>query len=88
MKVVNDFENVLLKRKELRVVISNDKNPGVEVVRKKVAEKFGADESLVVVKKIKSRFGNSEFDVEVFVYKDNASKEKIEPKKKEKKVVA
>ncbi|MFH1425481.1 MAG: hypothetical protein ABIG28_01985 [archaeon] len=85
MKTLRDFSNKLLKRRELEVTFVEDRNPGLERAKEKIVKEFKADESLVVVKSLKNNFGNNEFKVNVFIYEDSESKEKIEPKKKEKK---
>ena len=85
MEIKKDFSNKLLKRRELAVILEKDSNPGYEHVKKEVAQKFKADENLVVVKKVVSGFGNNEFKIDVFIYGDEESMKKIEPKKKEKK---
>ena len=85
MNVVNEFDNKLLKRRELEVVSNYDSNPGYVRVIKELAEKFKVGEDLIVVRRIGSRFGSHEFLIELYIYEDVDRKNKIEPKKKEKK---
>jgi ribosomal protein S24E len=85
MNVVKEFENDLLKRKEVVVTLESESNPGFERSVKEVAGHFKVDESEVVVRRVGSSFGNDEFVVEAFVYDSAEQKDKIEPKKKEKK---
>lgn len=85
MKLIKEFKNSLLKRKEVELSDSYESNPGLEKARKEVAGHFKVAEDVVVVRKVGSSFGANEFVVEVFIYDSVADKEKIEPKKKEKK---
>jgi len=85
MNVISEFRNDLLKRKEMIFSDSYDSNPGFAQVGKDVASETKADEAVVVVRGIKSEFGSNEFIVDAFVYDSIKDKEKIEPKKKEKK---
>ena len=85
MNVIKDFRNDLLKRREVKIVINAEKNPGLTNSAKTVADNFKADENLVVVKTLKSKFGRDTFLIEAFIYGSVADKERIEPRKKEKK---
>jgi ribosomal protein S24E len=85
MEIRKDFSNSLLKRRELELVLTDEKNPGFAKVQKKIAEKFKSSEENVVVKKVASGFGVNEFKVDAFVYEDATAKEDVEPKIKEKK---
>jgi ribosomal protein S24E len=79
-----DFSNKLLKRRELEVVLVEEQNPGFDKVKKEVAQEFKSNEENVVIKKLKNGFGSNEFVVDAFIYDDVASRDAIEPKKKEK----
>jgi ribosomal protein S24E len=85
METSKDFSNGLLKRKELVVVLKEKTNPGIEKVKKEIAEKFKSKEENIVIKKVVSGFGSNEFKVDAYIYEDVATKEAVEPKKKEKK---
>lgn len=85
MEVIEEFNNELLKRKEIIVSSAYESNPGFERVCKDVAGKFKADEALVVVRRIGSSFGSGEFVIDAFVYESVEAKNNVEPKKKEKK---
>lgn len=84
MKTIKDFENKLLNRREMQVILDSPSNPGFKIAEK-IAEHFKASPELVVIKKIGSGFGKSEFNIEVFIYK-NAEAKAIEPRLKVKKV--
>jgi len=85
MKTIRDFENKLLNRREIQVVLDAPSNPGYKIAEK-IAEHFKASPELVVIKKVGTGFGKSEFTIEFFIYK-NAEAKLIEPKPKVKKAV-
>lgn len=80
-----EFENPLLKRREVKHAISKNTNPGFVESAKHVAEHFKVTEDLVVVKAVRSGFGKNEFVIEAYIYKDADAKKHVEPvpKKKE-----
>jgi ribosomal protein S24E len=85
MKVIREINNDLLKRREVVLENEYESNPGVSGVLKDIATHFKADENTIVVRKVGSSFGSGEFVIDAFVYDSAEQKEKIEPKKKEKK---
>lgn len=84
MRIMKDFRNNLLKRREVVFSLEADSNPGFANVQKAAVEKLKVPEENIVVKKIKNNFGSREFIIEVFVYDSKAQKDLIEPRKKEK----
>lgn len=86
MKVIKDFKNELMKRREVKLVVSAEKNPGVAASAKMIAEHFKAPEEAIVVKTLKSKFGRDTFLIDAFVYNSKEDKENTEPKKRVKKV--
>lgn len=82
MKVVKEFLNKLLNRKEVNAVVKAETNPGFEKTRKELASQFGVNENVVVIKSVKGRFGSHYFSVDAFIYDSVEGKEKTEPKKK------
>ena len=85
MNTVKDFRNELLKRREVELVLTAEKNPGMKDAAKNIAENFKVNEELVAVKEVGSRFGRDSFVIEAMIYDSVADKNRIEPKKKEKK---
>jgi ribosomal protein S24E len=85
METIKNFRNDLLKRNEVKVVVTADKNPGLVNAVKMIAEQLKTKEENVVVKELKSKFGRDSFLIDAFVYDSKADREKTEPKKKEKK---
>lgn len=82
---MKDFKNDLLKRREVKFLVESQGNPGLVNAGRIIAEEFKADESAVAVKAVKSKFGSNTFLIDAFIYETSGDKDKIEPKKKEKK---
>jgi ribosomal protein S24E len=87
MKILEDKQNSLLNRREVKVIVEAEKNPGFADALKTVSEQFKSSEDVVSVKEIKGKFGRSTFLISAFIYPSKEEKEKQE-KKKEKKQVA
>lgn len=85
MNTIKDFRNDLLKRREIKILINSESNPGFANAVKLVAEGCKAEPERVVVKNLKSKFGRNTFLLDSFVYDSVADKERIEPKVKVKK---
>ena len=85
MKVIREFKNELLKRKEVEFVIVAEKNPGFEGAMKALTDKFKVSEDHIALKYVKNNFGKKEFVVEGFVYNSKEDKERTERKPKVKK---
>ena len=88
MNITKEFQNKLLKRKEVSFTLEESGNPGFEKVKKLVADNFKVSEDVVAVKVINSKFGRNEFYIEAFIYGSADDKNAVEPKVKEKKVAA
>ncbi len=85
MEIIQQSRNDLLKRNEIKGIIKSNGNLGYENAMKTVVEKLKAAEENIVLKNVKSKFGRDTFLVEALIYDSVEDKEKIEPKKKEKK---
>jgi ribosomal protein S24E len=85
MNTIKDFRNDLLKRREIKLVVEAEKNPGFENALKIVADGINAKEDLIVIREVKSKFGRNTFLIDAFVYDSADDRARIEPKKKEKK---
>jgi ribosomal protein S24E len=84
MNIIKDFRNELLNRREVQLLFNAESNPGFEDTKKKLAEKFKANEENIVVNNVLSKFGSNSFFIEALLYDSKEHKEKIEPKKKKK----
>ncbi|MBU0907833.1 MAG: hypothetical protein KKE05_06780 [Nanoarchaeota archaeon] len=88
MEIITESKNSLLNRTEVKVKLSSESNPGLEKSKQTLADKFKTKVENVVINKIASKFGTNEFILEASVYNTLEDKERIEPKKKEKKKAA
>ena len=87
MKLISEKKNTLLHRREVKLVVESPSNPGLQASAEKIADHFKTQKELVVIKKLESHYGKSEFFIDAVIY-DNAQALAIEPKPKAKKVVA
>jgi len=85
MSIIKDLKNDLLKRREVKLVVEAEANPGYGKALELVAEKFNANKDNIVVKELKSKFGRHTFLIDAFIYNSITDKETTEPKKKIKK---
>lgn len=83
METIRDFDNRLLNRREVSLMIKSNTNPGFENSLKSIVEKFEAAEELIVVNNIYGKFGSNEFVIEAFIYSSPEDKNKLEKRKKE-----
>lgn len=85
INVIKEDKNALFGRREVELEIKSDSTPSKADALKEVATKLGVAEDSVVIKVINGKFGSQVFDTVAFVYDSTELKEKVEPKKKEKK---
>ena len=85
MEIISDTRNPLLKRRETISAIQSESNPGFEISKKKIADKFKTDVDNVVIKSLKNNFGANSFLVDALIYDSVQDKEYVEPKPKAKK---
>lgn len=85
MKVLEETENKLLNRKEVKIIVEAAKNPSLPDASKILAEKFKSSEELIAVNGVKGKFGRSTFLISGNIYKTKEDKEQVEQKPKEKK---
>ena len=82
MNIVKDFRNDLLKRREVEVIMDSNSNPGFKGAKKFVLDSFEAGEERIVVRAVRSEFGNKEFLVDVFIYDSKKDMDWVEPRSK------
>jgi len=85
MKTILDTKNSLLKRREVKVLVESQSNPGFAASQSNIADQFKAKEDSIAVKAVKSKFGRNTFLIDAYIYDSAADKLKIEPKVKVKK---
>lgn len=80
IKILNERENPLLNRKEIKLRVYFDAViPKFKEVRKEVVSYLKTDEKLTIMNSIKTEFGAKYADCYVKIYKDSESM-KVEPK--------
>jgi len=84
-EIIENKDNFLLKRNEVKLKVEQLVNPSYEEAVKLIEENFKAEKDNIVIKSIKGRFGTNSFVISAFIYKTKEDKEIFEPKKKEKK---
>jgi ribosomal protein S24E len=82
---MSDFKNILLKRREVKLIIESQSNPGFQNALKIISDQFKESEDKVAVKAVKSKFGRNTFLIDAFIYDSAKDKSEIEPKIKIKK---
>ncbi len=81
-KLVEERENPLFNRKEIKFEISSEVTPSRMEIGKIVSEKFSAEPKKVKIKKISGKFGSKNFSVNIFIYKTEEQKNRTEIKRK------
>lgn len=84
-KVLKDFKNDLMQRREVTLIVPAEKSLGFEEAVKNVSEHFKADSETIAIKKVIGKFGRKDFAIVACIYSSKDAKEKTEPKPKPKK---
>lgn len=79
---MKDFRNDLLHRKEVKVIVEAENNPGFANAAKMIADKYKSSDENVSVKSVNSKFGRNTFLIDAYIYDSAQDRERIEPKKK------
>ena len=81
LEIKEKKDNSLLSRTELCGKLAfSASTPSKDEVRKTIASKLHVAEQLVVVKEINTKFGARAADLCAYIYKDEATLKRIEPK--------
>jgi len=87
MEIIEDKQNPLLKRREVKIIIEADKNPGKQDASKIISKQFKAEEESIAIKTIKGGFGRNTFLLAANIYNSKEDRQKIESEPKRKKGV-
>ena len=69
LEIQKDWDNPLLSRRRVTLLVEYDgATPSRAVIRKEVAKKVGAEESLITIRHVYSRFGRQKAKVVAHVY--------------------
>ena len=82
-KTIEDKENFLFNRKEVKIIVKAEKNPSYKEAENSISEQFKTNKENIVIKHVKGKFGRNTFLISAFIYKTAEDKEKFEPKKKQ-----
>lgn len=86
LTITNKKQEPLLSRTMLKATLEFEKStPSYKEVTASLASDLKADEKLIAIRHIYTSFGNKKAEVTAYVYSDEAKKQLIEPKLKEKK---
>lgn len=81
MKVISDFENKLLGRREVSIVVESSEATVTRVEAKaQVVKKFGAEADLVIIELIKSHYGNGNVLIKASIYDNKETLEMVAAK--------
>jgi ribosomal protein S24E len=79
MKILEDKNNELLKRREIKLVVDAAKNPSIQEAAKIIADQFKvAAEENIKVNVVKGKFGRKTFLISASIYESKDDKEKTE----------
>ncbi|GBE20251.1 30S ribosomal protein S24e [archaeon BMS3Abin17] len=82
LKILNEKENNLFKRKEIQILVKSKITPDYTEVSKLISEKLSAPEENIKIKKVHGRFGSDDFTIELNVYDSKQDKDATEIKTK------
>jgi len=85
MQIIEEKQNTLFKRKELKILVETSVTPSINEAEKIISDKFSSPIENIKVDKVKGKFGRKTFLIDAKIYNSLEDKERIEPKKKEKK---
>jgi small subunit ribosomal protein S24e len=85
MKILEQKENFLLKRKEVLARLEAEKTPSFEEAKENLAKETKADKEVIVIKKVNGGYGLKDFRVRAFIYASKEDLARTEKKPKAKK---
>lgn len=85
MQIIEQKDNQLFNRKEIKVLVEAQITPSKFDAEKSIAEHFKSEQSNIVINNVKGKFGRKTFLINAKIYNSPEDKENFEPKKKIKK---
>jgi len=82
IKVIEEKENLLFKRKEVKIFIHSEKSPSREEASNILSKNFSVPSMGVKIKSISGNFGSKTFNIEANLYSSKEEKDSVELKKK------
>ncbi len=78
MKLIQEKQNPLLKRKEITLVLESASAPSTQDIAKQIAEQESSSEDSIVIESIKGEFGQKKFWIKAKIYDSTENKTKYE----------
>lgn len=89
LKIINEVQNPLFNRKEIKGIILADSPPSRLALAKFISEKYSVPADAVKVLEIMGNFGRKEFKISANIYSTKEQRDKVElMSKKEKELEA
>lgn len=85
IKIINEKENPLFKRKEIEAETDAEVTPSREKVIEVFSQKFSAKPETIKINKISGKFGTKKFKILASIYESREEKEAVELKTKKSK---
>jgi ribosomal protein S24E len=75
MHIKKDIKNVLMKRREVQIIVEAQKTPSFAEAAKLLAEHFKSPEENIMVEKVSGKFGRNTFLISASIYDTKELKE-------------
>ena len=82
LKIVEEKNNLLFKRKEVKATLESETAPSRTHILELLSKKFSASPESIKILGIKGSFGFKKFCIEANIYQSKEEKEMVELKKK------
>jgi len=79
LKIIQENENTLYKRKEIKATVEAKVTPSNKEVEDMLVKKFSSQPENIVIKGIYGEFGSKEFKINANIYETAEDRKKIEP---------
>ncbi len=77
-KIIEERENPLFKRKEIKISIDAEVSPNRADVLNLLSEKFSVPADTIIIRKISGKFGSKNFTISADIYSSGEEKENTE----------
>jgi len=82
IKIIEEKENNVFKRREIKAEIHASKAPSKEEISDLIAKEFSVEKQTIVIENIHGKFGSPFFFIFAKIYGSVQDKDKVEPKSK------
>ena len=84
MKTIQEKDNLLFKRKEIKFLVESDKTPSRDEAAKIISTNFNSNLDNIKIENVKGKFGRKTFLIDAKIYSSLQDKERIETHNKKK----